>query len=72
MNSEYVIARIEALPEQSRKVLLALLDFLTERSDAIPSESQKHAFKFDWEGGLSDAFSGTTAVELQHKANEWR
>lgn len=72
MNSELVLARIEALPEESRQLLLALVDLLAERADAAPRPEQKHVFKFDWEGALADAFDGTTFVELQHRANEWR
>jgi hypothetical protein len=29
-------------------------------------------FKFDWEGGLSEFVNRYTAVELQHKASDWR
>jgi hypothetical protein len=72
MNSELVLARIAALPEESRQLLLSLVDLLTEKADATPPPEQKHVFKFDWEGGLADAFAGTTSVELQHRANEWR
>jgi hypothetical protein len=72
MNSELVLARIEALPEESRQLLLALLDLLTQRADAAPWPGQKHVFMFDWEGGLAEAFADTTSVELQHRANEWR
>jgi hypothetical protein len=72
MNSELVLARIEALPEESRQLLLALVDLLAEKADAAPRPKQKHVFKFDWEGGLAGAFAGATSVELQHRANEWR
>jgi hypothetical protein len=72
MNSELVLARIEALPEESRRLLLALVDLLAQKADAAPRPQQKHVFKFDWEGDLADAFPGTTSVALQHRANEWR
>ena len=72
MNSGLVLARIEALPDESRQLLLALVDLLAEKADAAPRPQQKHVFKFDWEGSLADAFAGTTSVELQHRANEWR
>lgn len=72
MNSELVLARIEALPEESRQLLLTLVDLLADKADAAPRPEQKHMFKFDWEGGLADAFVGTTSVDLQHRANEWR
>ena len=72
MNSELVLARIEALPEESRRLLLALVDPLTEKADAVPRLEDGHIFKFNWEGGLAEAFPGTSSVELQHRANEWR
>ncbi len=30
------------------------------------------SFKFDWEGGLSDANIKVSSVDLQHKALDWR
>ncbi|MDR9769406.1 MULTISPECIES: hypothetical protein [Acetomicrobium] len=30
------------------------------------------SFKFDWEGGLSDANIKISSVDLQHKALDWR
>jgi hypothetical protein len=72
MNSDLLLARIEALPEESRQLLLALVDLLAQKAGATPSPERTHVFKFDWEGGLADAFAGTTSVELQHRANEWR
>ncbi len=29
-------------------------------------------FKFDWEGGLSEAKEKFTSIELQRKSSEWR
>jgi len=72
VNWEPVIQKLEALPEDSRKQLLAFLDFLTQRASEMPPPGQKHEFKFDWAGGLADAYPGMTAVELQHKISEWR
>jgi hypothetical protein len=72
MSSEVVLARIEALPEESRQLLLALVDLLAAKADAASRPGQKHVFRFDWEGGLADAFAGATSVELQHRANGWR
>jgi hypothetical protein len=72
MNSELVLARIEALPEESRQLLLALVDLLGEKTGDGPRPKQQHVFKFDWEGGLADAFAGASSVELQHRSNEWR
>jgi hypothetical protein len=72
MSSEQLVTRIDALPEDARRSLLAFLDFLTERSGQPTPQGASRVFKFDWEGGLADAFPGATAVELQHRANEWR
>jgi hypothetical protein len=72
VNWEPVIQKLEALPEDSRNQLLAFLDFLAERASETPRPGEKHIFKFDWEGGLADDYPGMTAVELQHKINEWR
>lgn len=73
MNSELVLSRIESLPEESRQLVLALVDILAEKADTSPRTEQKQVFKFDWEGSLADAFAGsTTSVDLQHQANEWR
>jgi hypothetical protein len=69
---ERVIQKLEALPEESRKQALAFLDFLAERASEVPRPGEKHEFKFDWAGGLADAYPGMTAVELQHKISEWR
>jgi hypothetical protein len=69
VNSE-LLARIEGLPEESRQVLLALLDLLVEKADAAPP--RKRVFAFDWEGGLAGGFAGATSVEFQHRASEWR
>lgn len=70
MKTEQVVARIEALPEASRRALLQLLEQLAEAADQL-SEA-KHVFKFDWEGGFAEAFPDLTAVDLQHQANAWR
>jgi hypothetical protein len=72
MNSELVLSRIESLPEESRQLVLALVKLLAEKADASRPVTEKHVFKFDWEGGLSEGFAGTSSVELQHQANEWR
>jgi hypothetical protein len=72
MDSESLATRIESLPEESRKVLHTLLDLLSKNSNNVAPSAPPHVFKFDWEGSLSDAFKGTTSVDLQHQANKWR
>jgi len=72
MSSDLLAARIEDLPEDSRKVVLALLEVLAKKPTVAPRSEPRHEFKFDWEGALSDSFTGATSVELQHRANSWR
>jgi len=72
VNWEPVIQKLEALPEESRSQVLAFLDFLAERASETPPPGGAPGFKFDWAGGLADDYPGMTAVELQHKINEWR
>ncbi len=72
MNAEVVLARIEALPDESQRLILALVDVLAERADADSRQESGHAFKFDWEGSLEEAYKGMTSVELQHRASHWR
>ena len=72
MSREAIIARIESLPEESRKQLLAFLNFLAGQSGSLMQSTQPPGFKFDWAGGLADLGREFTAVELQHKTNEWR
>ena len=70
MKIEQIAARIEALPEASRRTLFDFLDRLAEKADQFPQA--KHIFKFDWEGGFAEAFPEMTSVDLQHQANAWR
>ena len=72
MSKELIWAKIETLPEESRKQLLAFLDFLAERARQLPQPEKPPGFKFGWAGGLADAYPGMTSFELQHKASEWR
>jgi hypothetical protein len=67
-----MIAKFEALPEQSKKEFAALLDAMVEKARIQRDPGRKHRFKFDWAGGLADAYPGMTAVQLQHKISEWR
>ncbi len=72
MSREAIIAKIESLPEQSRKQLMAFLNLLAEQSDQLAQPAKPPGFKFNWAGGLADLGKEFTAVELQHKANVWR
>jgi hypothetical protein len=72
MDSDSLVTQIERLPEESRKVLLTLLDLLAKKNENATAPEKRHVFKFDWEGSLSDAFNGATSIDLQHEANKWR
>ncbi len=72
MNTENVLAKIEARPTESQRKLLSFLDRLTQNAKSKPRKAAKHIFKFNWEGGLAGAFGHMTSVKLQHNANEWR
>ena len=72
MSREAIIAKIESLPEQSRKQLLAFLNFLAEQTGQLAQSAQPPGFKFNWARGFADLGKEFTAVELQHKASEWR
>jgi len=72
MKSEVVLARIEALPDESRQLVLALVDILAKKGDEGSRVKPEHALKFDWEGGLGEPYGGFTSLDLQHRANRWR
>ena len=58
------------LPEHLKRQVLDFIEFLSERYKG--NKRRKKKFKFDWEGGLSKLKGKISAVELQHKALEWR
>jgi len=70
MEEKDIKVKIQELPEDLRKEVLDYVDFLLMKHDAKESRTKK--FKFDWEGGLSEAKKKFTSIELQHKASEWR
>lgn len=61
--------KLEALPENLKREVLDYIDFLLQKYDI---KTKKGAFRFDWEGGLSELKNKFTSVELQHKVLEWR
>jgi hypothetical protein len=72
MNSDSLATQIDGLPEESRRVVLALLNLLARKPGNDSPLNSRHAFAFDWEGGFSGAFDGVASVDLQHEANKWR
>ena len=72
MNRDALIEKIESLPFPAQKQAEAFVDFLKKSSKSKPRSHKKRRFKFDWAGGLADLKDDFTAVELQHRINEWR
>lgn len=62
--------RLRDLPEDLRRQVLEYLEFLVSRHPARNARARK--FRFDWAGALAEYSGKYTAVELQHKASEWR
>ena len=56
--------KIQQLPETSGLIS----KYGMKKSEANRMDN----FEFDWEGGLSELKTQYTAVELQHKASDWR
>ncbi len=74
MNIDEIENRIKKLPDHLIPEVVDYIDFLTNKYEKKASDKQEkqNKFKFDWEGGLSELKDQYTAVELQHKASEWR
>jgi hypothetical protein len=70
-NENNIEERIQELPNDLKKEVLDYVEFLLNK---YKSKDIKKAdsFKFDWEGGLSDANIKISSVDLQHKALDWR
>ncbi len=74
MNINEIENRIKKLPDHLIPEVVDYIEFLTNKYGEKASDKQEkqNKFKFDWEGGLSELKDQYTAVELQHKASEWR
>ncbi|MBC8472565.1 MAG: DUF2281 domain-containing protein [Planctomycetes bacterium] len=74
MNINEIESRIKKLPDHLISEVLNYIEFLTNKCErkAMTKKEKQDKFKFDWEGGLSELKDQYTAVELQHKASEWR
>ncbi|MDP2276655.1 MAG: DUF2281 domain-containing protein [Nitrospirota bacterium] len=57
------------LPGDIQREAVDYIEFLMKK---YGKREKKGAFRFDWEGGLSELKNKFTSVELQHKAAEWR
>lgn len=69
MNAQIIHAKVGQLPEELQQEVLDYIEFLLQK---YSHQVEKGKFRFDWEGGLSTLNQRYTAVELQHKALEWR
>ena len=65
MTSNTITTKLKELPAELERELLDYMDFLIQK---YGSSKKSHAFRFDWENGLSDLKKEYTSVELQHKA----
>jgi len=68
MHEKEIEQKIRELPDFLMREVLDYIEFLLTKYRE--SEPKPKKFKFDWEGGLADI--DKSAVELQHKALEWR
>jgi hypothetical protein len=69
MNSEPFEVRFNKLPEHLKKEVIDFIEFLSQKHQRSEGSGN---FSFNWEGGLSELNNKYSAVELQHKAAEWR
>ncbi|MDI6743650.1 MAG: DUF2281 domain-containing protein [Smithella sp.] len=68
MTSKDIETKIERLPDDIKREVYDYIEFLAKkyrRSCGKPGKIQ-----YQWQGSLSGL--KTTAVDLQHKAGEWR
>jgi hypothetical protein len=69
MNIEPIEVKFNKLPEHLKKEVIDFIEFLAKKHQGRGSSGN---FSFSWEGGLSELKNEYSAVELQHKATEWR
>ncbi|MCD6530944.1 DUF2281 domain-containing protein [bacterium] len=60
---------LKKLPDEAREKVWRYINFLLKKYERC---HRRGKLVFDWEGGLSDIGEEIDAVELQHKALEWR
>lgn len=69
MDTQLIQTKLNGLSDELKKEVLDYIDFLITK---YCKKEKKGKLTFDWEGELSDLKNKHTAVELQHKAMEWR
>jgi hypothetical protein len=70
MYEKEIEVKARELPEYLRRQVLDFMEFLSRKYKVDHRETKK--FKFDWEDGLLELRDRFTAVDLQHKALDWR
>jgi len=70
MSTLQIEQKIKQLPGYLLPEIMDYVDFLLSKHGK--SNRQTRTFTFSWEGGLADLSEQFTAVELQHKALDWR
>lgn len=70
MSTLQIEQKIKQLPSYLLPEIMDFVDFLLYKHGQ--SVQQTKTFTFDWEGGLANLSNQSSAVELQHKALEWR
>jgi len=60
---------MDELPPELKREALDYIEFLTTKYHGRRGRRRP---TFGWAGGLADMQGRFTAVELQHKASEWR
>ena len=73
MVEQQIDLMFQKLPFSLKKEVLDYIEFLSHKYRlGKKAKTPKRKFKFDWEGGLACIEDNISAVDLQHKAMEWR
>jgi len=70
MSTLQIEQKIRQLPGYLLPEVMDYVDFLLNKH--VQPKPQTRPFAFGWEGGLSKLADKFSAVELQHKALDWR
>lgn len=69
MDKEKISIKISNLPPHLQRQVSDYIDFLAKKHDA---KRKAHKFNFNWGGELAELGKQLKAVDLQHKAADWR
>lgn len=70
MSTLQIEQKIKQLPGYLLPEIMDYVDYLLSKYGQ--ANLQAGTFTFSWEGGLAELSGQFTAVELQHKAMDWR